>query len=583
MEFIRSIIPYMWLLSIVIIILAVWGNIYINRLKKKGVQALMKQQQWLEMMPSAISTLGVLGTFFGITLGLICFNTQNLQQSIPELLNGLKTAFFTSLAGMIGSLWLSRKVSKVYDEATGGVSDINQAASLIVNSVAAFQTQSTQQAQSQQVFYNLVQQVIRSLDANIKTMNGSIDTLNANVSSLNVAANDIALKVDGVKEHSQTIAYLSQNILANTSNIATHTNNTAVSASTIATNTSAIASATTATAATALSMKDGIDNIDASTSSIVSSVGNLEESNNTQSNVSQEINNRLGEMMDHTESMVSTEGEVSEKITALTDKLHGEVLDIEEKMAATNTLLGNKFDEFSELLKKNNTEALVEVMKKVTEEFQTQMNALITKLVQENFDQLNQSVEKLNKWQQENKEMISSLTAQYKQMSENFEGTSESLTKVKEDTKALVSDGGKLEQLITSLNEVIVQDKKFKAISSDLQKTADLSKSNMESFDQSTRKLNEWVKKQRDFSDTVAVLIKKLEELNEMKNYASTFWKDTRTGMNDAVGIIKNGSEQLNQQLTGLDKQFYARLSTTLANLDACIQSLITNARNNRK
>ena len=447
---------------------------------------------------------------------------------------------------MIGSLWLSRKVSNVYDEATGGVSDIDQAAGLIVKSVSDFQTKSTQQAQSQQVFYNLMQTVIQNLDNNIATMNGSINTLNANVSSLNVAANDIALKVNSV-----------------------------------ATATAATATAAATTAATAVGIKDGIENIDGTTGSIVSSLGNVEELTRNNSDTTNQMNGRLGEMVDHTEAMVSTEGEVSEKLTTLTDRLHGEVLEIEEKMSETNNLLAAKFDEFSELLKKNNTEALVEVMKRVTEEFQKQMNALISKLIQENFDQLNKSVEKLNQWQQENKEMISSLTAQYKQMAENFEDTSTSLTKVKNDTQSLVSDGGKLEQLVNSLNEVIIQDEKFKSISSDLQKTADLSKSNMESFEHSTRQLNDWVKKQRNFSDAVTLLIQKLEELNEMRNYASTFWKETKDGMNEAVGIVKNGTTQLNRQLTGLDQQFYARLSTTLANLDACIQSLINNARNN--
>lgn len=70
-------------------------------------------------------------------------------------------------------------------------------------------------------------------------------------------------------------------------------------------------------------------------------------------------------------------------------------------------------------------------MKKVTEEFQKQMNTLINKLIQENFDQLNKSVERLNQWQQENKEMIASLTQQYREMSNNFEATSSSLTRVK--------------------------------------------------------------------------------------------------------------------------------------------------------
>lgn len=530
-EFARAFNPYAQYLWILIVALAIWAYIYINRQARE--RNLIKKRQRIEMLPSAISTLGVLGTFLGITFGLLCFDTNDLTQSIPQLLDGLKTAFYTSLAGMIGSLVLSRKVNHLFDDATGGVSDANQAAGIICQSVNTLKQQATQQASQQAVFYNLVQTVIQSMDANIQSMN-------ANVNSLNVAANNLALKMDAVAQ--------------NTSNTASDTS----------------------------AIKE-------STSSIITSVGNLEETTISQLNAikehsetTKEVNSRVAEITDHTEAMVSTEGDVVDKIKGLTDKLHGEVIEIEDKMSETNGLLERKFDEFSELLKKNNTEALVEVMKKVTIEFQSQMNALINKLVQENFDQLNKSVEKLNKWQVENKQMIQSLTSQYKQMADNFENTSTSLNKVKEDTVSLVSEGGKLDQLVTSLNEVIIHDEKFKQISSDLQKTADLSKSNMESFDQSTRQLNDWVKKQRNFSDAVAVLIQKLEELNEMRNYASTFWKDTKDGMNDAVGIIKDGSNSLNRQLTGLDQQFYARLSTTLANLDACIQSLITNANNRR-
>lgn len=325
-------------------------------------------------------------------------------------------------------------------------------------------------------------------------------------------------------------------------------------------------------------IKDGVVNMENITGSIVTSVGNIEEQSNFHSSIYKEIRNSLAEMLDHTEAIVSTEGEVSEKITVLTNKLHGEVVDIEDKMQETNTLLGHKFNEFSELLKKSNTEALVKVMENVTKEFQTQMNTLISRLVKENFEQLNKSVERLNKWQIENKEMITSLTNKYKQMAKNFEETSKSLTKVKDDTQSLVSDGGKLEQLVRSLNEVIIKDEKFKEISSNLQKTSDLTKTNMEYFDQSTRRLNDWVKQQRNFTDAVAVLISKLDEINEIRNYASTFWKDTKDGMNEAIGIIKDGSTQLNGQLSDLDQQFYTRLSTTLAQLDACIQSLITNA-----
>ena len=283
----------------------------------------------------------------------------------------------------------------------------------------------------------------------------------------------------------------------------------------------------------------------------------------------------LVEVIDLVEGMVGTQEEINAQVQKLKNILDGEVLQIEESMDKTNQLLERKFDEFTELLKKSNTEALVEVMKKVTEEFQKQMNSLINKLIQENFDQLNRSVERLNQWQQENKEMISSLTQQYKQMATNFETTSDSLDKVKDDTEALVSEGGKLRKIVDALNEVIVNDERFIKTAEHLQKTAELSQSNMESFDASTKALNGWVRKQRNFVDGVTLLIEKLEEIAKIKDYGQEFWQGTKKNMEEAVGIIKQGSVTLHQSLVDLDSQFYARLNTTLAELDTCIQAMI--------
>lgn len=279
--------------------------------------------------------------------------------------------------------------------------------------------------------------------------------------------------------------------------------------------------------------------------------------------------------------MATVGQEVSDEVKKFSEILRGEVDEIETKMAETNQLLTAKFDEFSELLKKSNTEALVEVMKKVTEEFQKQMNLLISKLIQENFEQLNASVERLNQWQEENKAMIASLTKQYKDMATSFEGTSTTLETVGKDTKQLVSDGGKLQQIIDTLSKVMIDDKKFVEISTNLSDTAELTKQNMIQFDTSTKTLNEWVRKQRNFVDGVQKLIEKLEELNKIKDYNEQFWKGTKKSLEEGVGYISQGSKTLNQQLTELDRQFYARLSTTLAELDTCIQAMIKG--NNRR
>ena len=89
------------------------------------------------------------------------------------------------------------------------------------------------------------------------------------------------------------------------------------------------------------------------------------------------------------------------------------------------------------------------------------------------------------------------------------------------------------------------------------------------------KRLNDWVKKQRDFTESVVALIEKLNELNAIKDYAGEFWKETKTGMNEAVSIIRRGSDDLNTQINGLDEKFYATLSTTLRNLDTCSQAIM--------
>ena len=56
---------------------------------------------------SLIISTGVLGTFVGILIGLWGFDTDNIKDSVPELLEGLKTAFVTSILGMTISIFLS--------------------------------------------------------------------------------------------------------------------------------------------------------------------------------------------------------------------------------------------------------------------------------------------------------------------------------------------------------------------------------------------------------------------------------------------------------------------------------------------
>jgi len=116
-------------LFIIISFLAAWRYVVTTTEKQ-----LNEREKWICQLPSFISTLGVLGTFIGITKGLAFFDTQNLVTSIPLLLDGLKTAFLTSLLGMTGSLILNHAVSRKLDR-NARQSEVQKCSQAIIRAV----------------------------------------------------------------------------------------------------------------------------------------------------------------------------------------------------------------------------------------------------------------------------------------------------------------------------------------------------------------------------------------------------------------------------------------------------------------
>lgn len=175
MDFFIPISTWIWLAVITAVFLACF--LFVIKFKNTG--KLLANRRIVEYFPTSVSTLGVLGTFYGITIGLLAFDTANLDKSIPGLLDGLKTAFFTSLAGMIGSMILSVFISRKQDEKEGGVSDINQAAGTICQAVqqmsalnaeaiGTLKKQMAEQEADRKVFYRDVLAELASLQG-IKT------------------------------------------------------------------------------------------------------------------------------------------------------------------------------------------------------------------------------------------------------------------------------------------------------------------------------------------------------------------------------------------------------------------------------
>jgi biopolymer transport protein ExbB/TolQ len=56
--------------------------------------------------PGLLTTIGIFGTFVGILVGLQGFDVTRVDESVPQLLAGLKTAFWSSAAGLGASIIL---------------------------------------------------------------------------------------------------------------------------------------------------------------------------------------------------------------------------------------------------------------------------------------------------------------------------------------------------------------------------------------------------------------------------------------------------------------------------------------------
>ncbi|WP_347331973.1 hypothetical protein [Marinimicrobium locisalis] len=54
--------------------------------------------------PTILTSTGIFGTFIGVAMGLLEFDTTDIQSSVPGLIEGLQTAFWTSIAGLLGAL-----------------------------------------------------------------------------------------------------------------------------------------------------------------------------------------------------------------------------------------------------------------------------------------------------------------------------------------------------------------------------------------------------------------------------------------------------------------------------------------------
>ena len=450
---------------------------YTFRVWTKGVNRIIPYVY--DTIPNVFTTIGVLGTFVGIYFGLRYFDVENITESIPTLLEGLKTAFTTSIWGISLSLVFG-KISQV----------------VLSSAEQKLPPKPTDELAA-------LQEINHTLSESRKEANTNLQTLNKSI----IGETDDSVSTQLVKLRNQ--------------------------------------------------------------------FSDLQTTNEKQSDVLIKVQLALGG--DEETSLLTQIQKLRAEQTAIAKDTKKNVDWIVESMNKNNELISNKFDEFSDLLAKNNTEALVEVMKRATEEFNAQMSALIEKLVQENFQELNVSVQRMNDWQQENKKMITQLTNQFTKVSKDFQIASGSMKEITENTSKLTNENSYLSRLIEELQKVMIDDTKYQEIVSQLTFTINTLKENTDTFDETTNKLNDWVRNQMNFTDSVAKLLTRLEEIDRIKDINEVFWENTKKQLNEGVSVIEKASKRLSSDVENINEEFYERLNDTLQNLDILIQRIVAN------
>ncbi len=157
-----------------------------------------------EVAPAILTSIGIFGTFLGVALGLWHFDTADIQGSVPRLMDGLKTAFWTSIAGLFAALTLKiraaveqagRRAATQHRAAT--IDDLDLSLQALVKqlhdgSEQSLRTELAQQHQSSQRRFDQLVDVLtnyqqKMADANAKAL---VEAIRAVMNEFNTKINE---------------------------------------------------------------------------------------------------------------------------------------------------------------------------------------------------------------------------------------------------------------------------------------------------------------------------------------------------------------------------------------------------------
>ncbi|WP_444924712.1 MotA/TolQ/ExbB proton channel family protein [Microbulbifer sp. DLAB2-AF] len=159
-----------------------------------------KFPRFVKETPSLLTALGILGTFIGIILGIYGFDLADIDTSISELMQGLETAFMTSILGLFLSLVL-RTIFQIFSKdqpAKASADDILQAINHQRQDLAKFQ-------------HSISEEVLQSLTSVVEKFNQGLnaqmgDNLQQFIQQLEAVSPALQALIDQHEQHAELAA-----------------------------------------------------------------------------------------------------------------------------------------------------------------------------------------------------------------------------------------------------------------------------------------------------------------------------------------------------------------------------------------
>ena len=434
-----------------LIIYFVMGYIIVHIIKNNKINDKEKRNFYINLLP----ILGVIGTFAGICIGLADFNSNEIEKSVPLLLQGLKTAFWTSLIGtslaVFFNVWYSFKDKKDVDDEDDEIPLLKlqikelQAISEKFNSFLDNQTINNDSLKNLTDFFN------NNEDKNLKKfeeIKDELKILNEKQEKTNNFYESSLLKLGILDELNRKYDKNIENFSLWNENLSVLKENSILSLE----ENKKLNNATTET----LNKLGAIEKINSDTLIKLESIEKTDENTLSKLELLENVNtNTLAKL----ESIEKINSDTLIKLESL-EKINTDVVNKNSAIFENIELLLDNFknykDEFSNFFKasesqsrelitafkefatymaEENSKAFIEALNKTIKDF----NNNLIESFGSNFKQLNEAVIKLVDWQEHYKETIESTTENQKVIFDSFTGIEKELNTFSSETKNINS------------------------------------------------------------------------------------------------------------------------------------------------